>query len=346
MTLLIARSWDYVVPDGTALDTWNAANGFNNSSVATVDDDEFRTGVMCCHLGSAGLLSYTSPAEQDTLCPHLGFYVDSALADNAVLFNCRHNTGSGFTTHIIIERNSLNGIVVKNGDGTTLATSANSVLTLQNWNFFGIEAKVNDTTGYVNMYLNGAQIINLTGADTQNGGSAFFNDFQIVRDVRQCKIDDFFVFDTNGSTNNTVLTVEAQVDATLPNANGSVRQWTPLNGGDDYVEIDDPVIDDDTTYLETGTVGNQFLVGMGSLPTTRKTVLGMQVGAAVKRTAGGSSQLKLLNNSNGTLGTGSAQVMTSGVYTGLYETYETDPDTMTQWTVSGYNAHEAGAELA
>jgi len=345
MTLLVARSWDKAVNHAADIDAWNLRNGFNSSNGCTLDSSEKRTGIASCRVGNSGHFNWTSPAEQDTLCPHFGYFNDGGVSEVDTLFNCRHNTGSGFTTHIEVERNSLDGIVVKNGDGTTIATSANSVMLLQNWNFFGVEVKVSNTVGYVTIYLNGAAVITTDSLqDTQNGGSAFFNDIHFPDDVRNFYIDDFFVFDTNGSRNNTVLTGEAQCDLSLPEADGDIGQWTPQGAGDDYVEIDDAIIDDDTTYLETDTAGNQFLVEMQALPASRKTVLGMQVGGQARRTAGGSGNLILLNKSGTTTSQGASQTVPS-TYTGIWETYEDDPDTSSQWTVSNYNAHQAGGEL-
>ena len=36
-----------------------------------------------------------------------------------------------------------------------------------------------------------------------------------------------------------------------PNGIGSAEEWTPLGGGDNYVEVGEAVRDDDTSYVST-----------------------------------------------------------------------------------------------
>jgi hypothetical protein len=85
---------------------------------------------------------------------------------------------------------------------------------------------------------------------------------------QECFFDDVMINDTSGNSDNS-LVGNSRIFAMRPNAAGSKTEWTPLSGNN-YENVDEVVVDDDTTYVSTDTNNEVDLynVESPSLPTS------------------------------------------------------------------------------
>jgi len=89
------------------------------------------------------------------------------------------------------------------------------------------------TSGVVELWMDGTQIINVTGANTTQFGSTVFNTVNFGSNAGpnlSCFIDDIYILNTAGSYNNTRLG-DSKIFTAVPDADGSVNNGTPYQQG-------------------------------------------------------------------------------------------------------------------
>ena len=145
----------------------------------------------------------------------------------------------GGSEHIQVNFNSTGQFTVYRGpgNGTLLGTASISV-GLNQFNYFEIKATIHDTTGSVEFRINGVTALNLVNQDTRNAGTGVVNAIRIggINSFGPIwAMDDFYVCNTSGTTNNDFLG-DIRVDTLYPNADGAFSAWTPsaANGAHRY----------------------------------------------------------------------------------------------------------------
>jgi hypothetical protein len=109
---------------------------------------------------------------------------------------------------------------------------------MNQFNYFEIKATIHDTTGSIELRINGVPALNLVNQDTRNAGTGVVNAIRIGGTNSFGPIwamDDLYICNTSGSTNNDFLG-DIRVDTLYPNADGTYSQWTPsaVNGAHRY----------------------------------------------------------------------------------------------------------------
>ena len=215
------------------------------------------------------------------------------------------------------------------------------------WNHMEVKLIVSDTVGEITIRLNGIEVFSQTGIDTQSGSTALCNQIQFrandpIGGTPNYRIDDVIFNDDQGSVNNTWMG-DVEIQTLRPTIDTATADFTPL-AGDNFANVDDaPGPDDDTTYVESATPGDQDLYDMGSLKTQSLTIAALIVRSYMKKTDAGTRFIRMLSQENGTLGTG-AELPMSTTYSYGHEIFELNPDTSALWTVSQINGAQIGME--
>ncbi len=149
--------------------------------------------------------------------------------------------------HVNLEISTAGAIVAKNGDGTTLGSTAVGLLRANIWSTIEIKVVVDDSAGVVLIKIDSTEVLNLTGEDTRNGGTA-----EVGR----------VAFSPNGDIDDIVCWTAASGDS-LPGAHrvaplrpssDSAVQFTRSAGSVNAELLDEIGADEDTTYVESSTV--------------------------------------------------------------------------------------------
>ena len=230
------------------------------------------------------------------------------------------------------------------GGNTLLATTANPVLATNTWHYLEAKVVCHDTTGSYEVRLDGQTILSGSSVDTRGTGDSRYALFQL-QNYYQC-IDDIYICDTDGTINNDFLG-RVVIEGILPNADGDSTDWTPASGSDNYAMVDDIPPDDDTSYVESGTEGDEDLYDYADLSTiTMETILGLQINTDVRLNAvSGDIDLYQTVKSDSTSSDGAPTNIASDDYEVATRILETDPDTSSAWTVSGVNAAQFGIKV-
>ncbi len=271
-----------------------------------------------------------------TLVCGLAFQLPVALPDISPSNIMSFFEGSNSGVNI---RVNVSGTISAYRDNTLLGTSAGSLGSGQ-WYYIELKVFTNNSTGTVEVKVNGSTWLSLTSQDTQPGSNAWHDAVRFGQLNVVSRFDDMYVLDGSGSANNDFLG-NRKVVALDPDGAGVATDWTP-SAGSNYQNVDDgDEVDEDTTYNETSTNADDDLYTYDDLPGVTASVDGVQITSEARVTAG-SMDLSNLIRTGTTIYPGSADTVTSTSYVTSTRVEEQDPDTAAAWTPAGVNGAQFG----
>lgn len=217
------------------------------------------------------------------------------------------------------------------------------------WFYLEMKAYCHSTNGTIEVRFNGAPIINLTSVNTNTGGSGYFTratigDNTIIRAMQNTFMDDFYVCDGSGSTNNDFLG-PVVISTIFPDGDDSVNFATTGNANfaTHYQQVNDNDAMWTTDYIQDSTTGNRDIFTLADT-LDFETIYGV-VGNIVVTGNSSNQNYHQVFSSNGTENeSGNFSANTSVNSTSVY-VLETDPDTSNAWTSATVNALKFGIEL-
>lgn len=153
--------------------------------------------------------------------------------------------------------------------GTAVSTVLHAPFAVNDaWFHISVDVKIANSGGWIRVYVDGVQVIDFSG-DTDNGGVSFNNAVYGQADSDSwlngsfVYFDDIYIDDTTGEATAS-LAPDSRFELITPNGNGDYSAWAGNDGNstDNYLLVDELPPDDDTTYIQTDTLGNQNAVNM------------------------------------------------------------------------------------
>lgn len=260
------------------------------------------------------------------------------------------NTGA---PHFYMKSTTNNGLEVGRGGmwgigaaKTTLGTTANNVLTPNVWQYIEVKLTVHSSTGAILVRINGDTKLNLTGLNTQIGGSALVDciAFSASFPGWYMAFDDLYVCDSSGSVNNDLLG-DCAIETLYPNGNGNYSQFTgsDSNSTDNYLLVDEAT-PSTTDYVGSLTEGNKDTYAYGNLALTSGSVKAVAVRNYAAKSDVGDKSISTVVRSGGSDSIQSAKNLGTG-YTVYTDILEQNPVGSTAWTISSVNAAEFGVQV-
>lgn len=349
MSLLFMDSFDhYATAD--MLDKWTSVvyavgtigaygrNGTNGYRVTAANNSiKIGCGRGNTATGFAGFAMKTNLNSNDSI-----FAVCAASNSKSDLLVRVHTDGS-----LHVHRTGGDYYYCESSFSTDIGATAAGVIQVGVWAFLEIQWTIHDTTGAVTIRVNGIEQLALTNVDTKGvaSGAGEWGSIVIGTEVGvQHDFDDLYICDTSGSLNNTFLG-DVSIRAIFPNGAGNASEWTP-SAGSNYDCVNETSPNDDTDYNSAAAINLKDLYAFASAP-AGADIRGVQVLAAVRKSAEGPGQVKLVTRSNGTDYDGAAHGIASTEYSYVREVLETDPGSGSPeaaWTESGFNAAEFGVK--
>jgi len=227
------------------------------------------------------------------------------------------------------------------GNGTLLGTAA---IPSTGWAYIEISATINSTTGRVIVRVNGVVAIDYTGNTKSGGTNTTLDMIGFSGGYSGHGLDDLYVCDTTGTTNNAFLG-DVRVQMLLPTGAGSSTQLTPTGSVNNYANVSE-VPDNTATYNSGSTVGNRDTYVMTDLSAATGPIYGMQNSIVAWKTDAGIGAMKTAMK----VGAGVYYDTTISLGTSasayLSPIRETNPATSAAWTLADINSAELGAEVA
>jgi hypothetical protein len=307
-----------------------------------------RTGTHCLNMGGATggrvLRRQFGAAKTVVGIGYAIFMANMPTAnDRMILFEFRDAANAAQCCAVL---QTTGAIAVKRGtsSGVTLDTSV-TLMQASAYNHVEMWVTISNTVGTIEVRLNGVTIINLTGQDTQNTALAETSQFMIGSAVAggtgaSCDIDDIFFADNSGSQNNTFLG-DQKVYTVFPDADTDEADWVPLTGVQGFAMIDEADPDNDTTYVQSGTIAesgqNVSQYGLGDLPSDVSAISAVYCIGRQRKTDAGTADTMQSMVSGSFVDDGTPIPITTA-YTYWPEVFELDPATGAPWTRTSFNA--------
>ena len=346
MAVLHFDGFDHLGNHAADVDTVLAGGFYLSAIDCDQRTDVPRTGRAAIRItGNTGHLRWLGPATYTTLIVGVGAAINPTLTVGEI-FHFEHNTGAAHDQQLEIGTDTLARVVVKDGAGNTLGTSAQGILSALNYAFIEVKIVVDAVNGAVTVRVDDNEVLALIDVNTDQAGSGVVNQVRIRGGGggRTMDVDDLYVADDSSAVNNDFLGGETRVYSTLPTAAGDAADWTPVGAAANHLAVDETVSDGDTTYNVTDVVGNKDLFAFADLPAGVTTIYAVMPVAMVRREEGGSDDIILKVKLSGTEADSPA-IGLDTTYKLKGHIFETRPGGG-NWTPANVNDHQAGYELA
>lgn len=314
----------------------------------TIGSNTGRRGGFGAYLNSTtDNLSKTLPSSYSTII--VGFaYKPTAVNANGHIIVLREGT----TNHISLRVNTSGKLEIirdPTSAASILATS-NTTLSANTWYYIELKATISDSPGgATEVKINGSTDsgLTLTSTDTRNGGTSgvvdrvFFGYTSGAANSSTFYLDDIYVCDTSGSTNNNFLG-DCRVDTIFPSGAGNYTDFTPSTGSN-YTCVDESA-PNTTDYVSSATSGHRDSYAFGDLAgLSSQTVYGVQVNAYSQKSDAGARSLGTMARLSSTNSDGTGVALPTS-YSYISQVYETDPASAA-WTETNVNSAEFGVKV-
>lgn len=253
------------------------------------------------------------------------------------------NLWTGSTYQWGMVANIGGGIDVYRGNAATLlGSTAPGILTASAYNYLEIETAISTTVGSINLYLNGASILSLSGINNAAAGAGTSVNTIVLGSANgnwsgSVDIDDLYEADTNTKIG------EGWVETLRANADGTIT-WTPDSGANNFGRVNETLVDGDTSYVQTGTLNNQDLYDLANLSSSPVSIYGVQLVDFALKTDATTRAIALVAKSGGTTNVG-GNFNLSASYQRLERMLTQDPNTAAAWLAAGVNALQSGPKV-
>lgn len=233
--------------------------------------------------------------------------------------------------------------------GTAIGPAYTLIPALNQWYYLEMKFVIHNSTGSVELRVDGPAVISATNQDTQNTSNAFADTLHMgsTNDAFWVpNFDDLYVCDGTGSAPTNDFLGDCRVESRMPNGNGNSSQFvgSDSNSTDNYLLVDEtPGSNDDTDYVESATIGNKDTYTYQDLTSTAGTVYGIQILPTARKTDAGFRSMKTVARLSATETDGPEQRIGNS-YAIYSDIRETKPGGGV-WTISDVNSAEFGVKV-
>jgi hypothetical protein len=353
MALILMEGFDYYSGLGTGgggLQNPSTGWTLDTTSGANLQSGRFDGQAFQSASATPGLMRRFLGLSTDKLCVGLAFYAVNSIAHNRHIMNLRGDgsvkvrlTLTGDSRLAFTTGGSVGSTVAQQDTiGTTLISTDSDIIIANTWNYIEARFVLHETEGTVELWLNGAKLIDETDVNTTGGVIDEYYMIMGRTDVNttssRWRIDDLYITDDERIGVRRITTLS-------PVADTAQKDWDASSGDDNYAMVNEEQPDNDDTYVEATASGDEDLYTLEDLVTklgyTPQDVDGVQVNVWGRRTDAFTRYLR----SRASIGT---EDLESDPLT-LTETYQIsrilipqNPDTSAVWEVADIGNLEVG----
>jgi len=216
-----------------------------------------------------------------------------------------------------------------------------------NYHWIEVHYKMSASVGIFEVWIDGVQVLNITGANTTQYGSSSFNVVALGNEYSgenmSCYYDDWYILDPNTSPN-TARLGDSKIETLTPASDATPNNGTPSSGSSHFAMVDESQWSSANSLTLANTSGQEELFGMGTLSSTPANVWAVRVLGVAEKTDAGACNLEAVCVSGGTEADGPSVPLLTG-YSHVSGIFQTDPNTSAEWTYSGVNAMKSGFKV-
>jgi hypothetical protein len=335
-------------------DGFELYNSFNDvllqyasESGSGINTTTVRTGARSMDLSGGSAILTTRTFSPGTATCVFGYaFRTTVLTSNRDIIQVKE----GSTIHASLALLTTGALAVYRGgvsSGTLLASSAIGLINTSTWYYIEFKVTIDNAVGAYEARIDESTVVSGTGADTQNGGTASWNTIVFGSPSNNCIVDDLYICDTSGSTNNDFLgncqveVIRPQTDAV---AAGSNAGFTPSTGTDHGAMVDETTPNSDTDYNAGTAVGQKDSYNYPSLALSG-SIKGVKVAPFMKKTDAGARTVGTIVRRGGVNYNHANSISPTTSYRFEPQIWETDPSTTSAWDAAGVAAAEFGLEI-
>jgi hypothetical protein len=234
-------------------------------------------------------------------------------------------------------------IQVVKGDGTVLGTTASPAITAAAWHHIEVYTVISQTVGIVKVWVNEELVLDLSGLDNVNTSLVECSQLAFITKGKFSAaatgawyIDDFYIYDTSGSINNTGPIGDLSATLLVPTADTTEADWTKSTGTEGFSLIDETT-PNDADYVQSATAGDRSDYDMTDLNSDITYVAGLFAHVRALKTDAGGAELKITIQQDSSQSSGDNQsITTAGKW--WFQEIEIDPATGARFNRSGVNS--------
>jgi hypothetical protein len=244
---------------------------------------------------------------------------------------------NSLTTHLAIYLNNATMSLSVARDGTVLGTTASNVIFPSAWHRIELGFVIHDTTGSVELRVDGAVVLTLTNVDTRNGATTDVNTFILGNAGTS---NDTYIDDVTLCDSPTQFLGDLHIEQLVPTSNAAVT-WTPSTGAN-YATVDEARVST-TDYVTAPTAGLIDRYGMADMAASPTTVFAVQTLHHANKDDTGTCTMRANVISGASTGNGATRGMNSTPF--IYaDIFTTDPQGGAAWTGARVNAMQLEIE--
>jgi hypothetical protein len=303
----------------------------------SLDIEVGRFGGFCLEMAGNSELGTPTLTVDDTLIIGFAFRVEGTTS--LTLMGLWDGTDQNISLHY---HQSTNELAIYR-DSSILETIDIGLLP-DTWYWCEMKVKTNNSTGTYDVEVGGVNIFSASGVDTQTGSNAYSSTARMEGGGTTNRWDDLYICDSTGSVNNDFLG-NVRVVSISPDGDSTANFGTSTPSANHYENVDENPSDDDTSYVEDGTVNTVDLYDYEAL-SGAGSILGLQINTQCRETDVTAFSLITPIESNGSQYDDSPAIIGTPSYVFRSRLSELDPDTSAPWTFSGVNAAKFGIKVA
>jgi hypothetical protein len=210
---------------------------------------------------------------------------------------------------VIVGVNGSRQLIACRGSIATVLGTSTETLSTGIWHYLEVEAAIDDASGTVTVWLDGVQVIDLSGVDTKQQSEAGVDRirFQLngLNQFTTPTIDDVYV------TTTATRLGESRVVVLYPNADTADAEWTPSTGVGHFATVDETTVNGDTDYVASGTAGDLDLYDVADLGVTPDSVQAVQVTLCARKDDAATREVRCRVKSGAASADGAPHVLTA-----------------------------------
>ncbi len=256
------------------------------------------------------------------------------------------------SVNVGIIRGSGGDVQVWRSSVAMLGSSAAGVLPAAAWSYVEVRTVIHDTTGSVEVRVNGVSVVNVTNVDTKQGGGTTIDEVLLGSTsagstAATVAWDDVYICDATGTVNNTFVG-DIIVEHLRPVADDTA-QWLGSDGNstNNYDLVDEAGTYNGADYVASATVGQRDLYTVSpSSKAIATPVAGVVVAVIALKTDVGARGVKLdIKEGSGGTVRSSAELGLPTTFGEIRAVFDRKGDG-SAWTVADVNALRVGYEVS
>lgn len=234
------------------------------------------------------------------------------------------------------------------GINVKLGTTSGAKLKAGVWSYVEVKVKVHNTTGTVDIHVNGSSVLSLSSQNTRQGSNNQATNFIMLGSstgADRVTFDDLYICDNQGSNNTTFLSPQ-KVTMIAPTGDNGTNQWSPTGAGTTHADrVKENPHDSNTTYLSETVSGNTEEFDYANTGSEVASIKGVQQNTVFETDDASPFSVNNHVKSGATTLDDGGAAGTNGTYTTSPFLVETDPNTSALWTKSNLDAALFGVKL-